>query len=162
MIEKTSNDVDLYYGDNRPINGLPPQGISKSPQSGAIHPSRYPASGHVYFITCDQTDFPIKIGFTTDLPSRVTALGRGLPYPALALAVIPGNRWIERRLLKHFKSDRLRGEWFRRSPDLMAAIDRANAGEPVLPTLPPSEELVRHLAQIRKQDFSEVTGRAAP
>lgn len=123
----------------------------------AIAVPRDHAPGHIYFVSCDVPDFPIKIGFTTDVRVRVMHLGRGLPFPIVKLASMAGTRRNERYILKHFRKSRMRGEWFRRTPGLMETIARVSRGETPFPPSP-DVELARHLASIKRMDFSEVTG----
>lgn len=54
----------------------------------------------------------VKIGFTTDVNARMSALQIGSPHPLEIVAVRPGNMETERRLHKRFRSLRSRGEWF--------------------------------------------------
>lgn len=60
----------------------------------------------------------IKIGFTVDVRTRLTAL----PFDEL-LAVEPGPPELERMRHHEFAPHRLRGEWFREHPDLLAHIE---------------------------------------
>jgi hypothetical protein len=60
--------------------------------------------GIVYFI---QFGDRIKIGFTTDLPTRM----RTLPHDKI-LALIPGAMSDERKLHRKFDDIRITGEWF--------------------------------------------------
>lgn len=82
-----------------------------------------PVQGFVYFITADFPDFPVKIGFTekrNDLRSK--SLQTGCPYPLRTLVIIPGTYGEERALHRRFASQRLQGEWFARTPDLLNLI----------------------------------------
>jgi hypothetical protein len=79
---------------------------------------RSAAFGVVYFITCDHPDFPIKIGFATDLIPRIAAVQTSLPYQVKILHTTPGNRLMERDIGRQFEKHRIRGEWFSREPVL--------------------------------------------
>lgn len=115
--------------------------------------------GHVYFLTCEAEGFPIKIGFSADPKMRVMQFALHMPYTVTMLAVMDGSRATERAILRHFKKDRLRGEWFKRTPELLAAIERVKAGKFPYPSAPRDPKLEKHLAEIRKMDFSEVGAR---
>jgi len=58
---------------------------------------------------------PVKIGWTTNLKSRLVKLQTGSPVKLRLLALAPGNRVDEARLHQLFAADRLTGEWFNRS-----------------------------------------------
>ena len=67
----------------------------------------------------------IKIGTTTNLKKRLQALRTGSPEPLVLLGAIPGGDQEERELHQRFSSQRINGEWFSPSPELL----RAAAGE---------------------------------
>ena len=71
--------------------------------------------GLVYFI---QFADRIKIGFTTDLPTRM----RQLPHDKI-LALIPGAVSTERQLHRKFDAIRITGEWFANDPRLTDYIE---------------------------------------
>ena len=71
--------------------------------------------GLVYFIKFADR---IKIGFTTDLPTRM----KQLPHDQI-LALIPGAVSTERQLHKKFDDIRITGEWFANDPRLTDYID---------------------------------------
>lgn len=73
----------------------------------------------VYFIRSGDL---IKIGTTVCLPGRIGALAtHGPEQPELLLAV-PGDHTQERQVHALFRGDRVRGEWFRPSEQLLAFI----------------------------------------
>lgn len=74
----------------------------------------------VYFV---ESQGFIKIGFTADLPSRLSQLASGLPSPINLLCHIPGDFDLETDLHRRFGHLRERGEWFRRDPELLAFIE---------------------------------------
>jgi hypothetical protein len=69
----------------------------------------------VYFIGRGEL---IKIGFTSNLHRRMESL-----LPERIYRLLAGDRVQERALHQVFAADRIRGEWFRRSDDLMSFID---------------------------------------
>ncbi len=71
--------------------------------------------GFVYFVTAEfVTDFPVKIGFTKNIEGvRLQDLQTG----------VAGTYQFENALHREFKDSRLCGEWFARTPGLMAVIE---------------------------------------
>jgi hypothetical protein len=80
------------------------------------------AAGVVYFIREKGTGC-IKIGKTTDVRGRIKGLQTGSPQGLQLLAVVPGYTEVEERLHRRFAADRVSGEWFRPSSELLAFID---------------------------------------
>lgn len=66
---------------------------------------------------------PVKIGCTSGLAARLSYLQTGNPYPLALLAAYPGAEAEERAEHERFRFVRLRGEWFKDSPELMAYIE---------------------------------------
>jgi hypothetical protein len=104
--------------------------------AGRIRPVRVRERGLIYFVTCDVPDFPVKIGFATDLPARMAKMQVHLPYPVKVLATMRGTLQDEHLIHVGFSNIRLRGEWFRREAELLEfatsvneAGDEAVAGE---------------------------------
>jgi hypothetical protein len=82
------------------------------------------STGFIYFLTAAHPDYPIKIGFTQKLASfRISAIQTCCPYALYFLARVPGTMQRERALHETFDHLRLRGEWFSRSPELLAYIE---------------------------------------
>lgn len=73
----------------------------------------------VYFIRSGDL---IKIGTTTCLTARISALATHGPEQPQILLVVPGGYAEERQVHALFRDDRVRGEWFRPSQQLMAFI----------------------------------------
>lgn len=78
----------------------------------------------VYFIGGDAG--AIKIGLTTDLPARLKVLQNSSPIALRVLARRAGNLTLERDYHLLFAASRLHGEWFERTPELLAEIERLN------------------------------------
>lgn len=76
----------------------------------------------VYFVTCEVDGFPIKIGMSLDLEERLRDLATSLPYPIKLLGAIPGTSATEAAIQRRWAALRLKGEWFQRTPELMAFI----------------------------------------
>lgn len=89
-----------------------------------------PTKGFVYFITADHDEWPVKIGFTEKLNSvRISGLQTGSPRKLVMLASLPGTYQDERFLHRKFAAHRLTGEWFSRTPELMALIADCPRGD---------------------------------
>ncbi len=84
--------------------------------------------GCVYFIRSEKTR-EIKIGFTAgQADRRLNSLQTAHPYKLQLMAKIPGNLEYEKSLHDRFSRHRLKGEWFRPHPDLLAFISGINNG----------------------------------
>jgi hypothetical protein len=80
----------------------------------------------IYFIGGDTG--AIKIGAAIDPLRRLAGLQCGSPIELRILAQGPGSPRDERILHERFAPFRLHGEWFERSPEILAEIDRLNGG----------------------------------
>jgi hypothetical protein len=76
----------------------------------------------VYFVQCAGGG-PIKIGHSTSPDGRLTELQVGSPYVLRVVATMRGGIEVERTLHRAFAKDRLHGEWFNPSRELVAFID---------------------------------------
>lgn len=74
----------------------------------------------VYFM--DGGDL-IKIGFSRSLETRMIKMGTDLPGGVKLLLVQPGTFRTEKVLHRHFADCRHRGEWFHKTPELLAYIE---------------------------------------
>lgn len=73
----------------------------------------------VYYV--QRSDGAIKIGYTSNLTSRLSAFS--IVTPVVLLATMKGARKAERAMHRRFAADRLGGEWFQPSPELMAHVE---------------------------------------
>lgn len=64
----------------------------------------------------------IKIGWTKHLTSRLSAIRTSCPVELRLLGVTPGNRTDESEIHQQFEDCRVRGEWFRATPELRAEV----------------------------------------
>jgi hypothetical protein len=76
----------------------------------------------IYFVTCDAPDFPVKIGMSGNVEERLRDIRTSLPFEPVLLASFEGTSKDERAAHNRFAELRIKGEWFRRSPELMAYI----------------------------------------
>jgi hypothetical protein len=77
--------------------------------------------GFVYFIRAG--DF-IKIGYSRSIRSRLIKMATDVPMEPEVLHVEPGTFRTEKVLHRQFASFRMRGEWFRAAPELLAFIEQ--------------------------------------
>lgn len=77
-------------------------------------------AGCIYFVTDGEA---VKIGFASDLKSRLRILQVSHHIPLFLLGAIAGTRDDEAVLHARFDHLRLKGEWFRPAPELTQAID---------------------------------------
>lgn len=75
--------------------------------------------GFIYYVMSSET-CRMKIGFTRGHPiKRLKSLQTGSPTKLGVVAYHPGDEETERKLHAEFKADRLHGEWFDISDDLI-------------------------------------------
>jgi Meiotically up-regulated gene 113 len=111
---------DLANGNTEAANTY--KAAKKAAQAKAARPS-LPATprGFVYFIECG--DY-IKVGYTGSVRARLTNLAMANPYPLKVLATMEGSKQTESSLHDRFADAFHRGEWFRKTPELLAFIDQ--------------------------------------
>lgn len=90
----------------------------------------------VYFIYCgEKNNSPVKIGATSDIENRVSALQTGNPYQLYCKAFIPCSGKdqayrLEAFFHRQFRKNRMIGEWFRLYHfDMKKLLDRFNGKE---------------------------------
>jgi uncharacterized protein YozE (UPF0346 family) len=82
--------------------------------------------GNIYFIKSAHSH-EIKIGFTSgDVSKRLSCLQTSHPYQLKLLTTIPGDTDFERSLHQQFEKHRLKGEWFKPHPEILAYISNIN------------------------------------
>src|SRR3954462_9184799 len=64
---------------------------------------------------------PVKIGSTADVRARVQFLQCGSPERLRLLGVVDGDVFDERRVHRLLAAHRIRGEWFKPAPEVLAA-----------------------------------------
>lgn len=77
----------------------------------------------LYFIETMCSERHIKIGIAANVRSRMTAIQGNCPYRLRLIKRVPDAAHMERGLHRQFAKDRLYGEWFRRTDELMDLID---------------------------------------
>ena len=77
--------------------------------------------GYVYFMDGGDT---VKIGFSRSLEARFKKMKTDLPSGLQLLHIEPGTFRTKKVLHRHFAELRVRGEWFRKTDDLMAYIEQ--------------------------------------
>lgn len=88
--------------------------------------SRYKPSAvpcDLYFIETQCAERHIKIGVASNIKQRLSTLQTHCPYKLVLLKLVPGAAHMEKQLHLQFSADRLSGEWFRRSDQLLAVIE---------------------------------------
>lgn len=75
--------------------------------------------GWVYFVRSIDRTGPIKIGWASDLWSRLESIARMNPEPLGLLGAFPGTRADETALHRRFALARQRGEWFTATAELV-------------------------------------------
>jgi hypothetical protein len=90
----------------------------------------------VYFAKPIGMEGPIKIGCSTMPTTRLLSLMSWCPFPLELLVAIPGGYRMESDIHDCFADAHRHNEWFSPSPDLMKAIGRLKAGEPIEEVIP--------------------------
>lgn len=90
------------------------------------------AKGDLYFIRCDHA---VKIGHTRNIANRLGNMQVNSPHEIDCLLLLKGRGRDEKKWHRRFAGARIRGEWFRLTPELEAAIHEARAEQ--MTHLPP-------------------------
>lgn len=101
----------------------------------------------VYFITSRDLDM-VKIGWANNPMWRLKTLQTACPLPLTLEGAIPGGARKEAQLHKKFARARVRGEWFRLTPELRNEIKKSSKPEKF------SKAAVRHWLK-RLEELSE-------
>lgn len=64
----------------------------------------------------------VKIGVALNPEARISSLQTGSPHSLKLVAQLPGDRALEADLHSRFSAHRIRGEWFKISPEIRAFI----------------------------------------
>lgn len=83
-----------------------------------------PSSGVVYFVQAGGDGGPIKIGVSRPerVHRRVREIQCGNHLELRILGMVPGERRLEGHLHMLFGNQRMRGEWFSASPEMVGFI----------------------------------------
>lgn len=84
-----------------------------------------PERGTIYIMTVEAEDRPVKIGFTDHLGRRQSHMQTGMPFLLRLEAAFFAESAIEGLLHSILSRHRIRGEWFRRCPDVEMLIEHA-------------------------------------
>ncbi len=76
----------------------------------------------IYFVQCGKNG-PVKIGCTGNVEDRITQMQTSCPYELKLLWKINGGKEDEAELHEQWKHERIRGEWFRPSRQLLEYIE---------------------------------------
>lgn len=88
--------------------------------------SKAVTTGQIYFVQ-SETTLAIKIGFSTNTKKRLKALQTGSADKLSLLGVRHYSTMADERALHHkFRKDRVGGEWFRPTPELLRYIKKAS------------------------------------
>jgi hypothetical protein len=139
MITVMSGGVVLYYVDPVTLKFIDPK-IPPPPETPQTLPdliadmqgiaAKRKSFGFCYFIGGE--DGAIKIGTSVCVKDRFAAIQSCSPIKLSVLAVTNGGALVEGTYHYHFAKSRLHGEWFERTPELMAEIERLNSNTLIL------------------------------
>lgn len=85
--------------------------------------------GYIYFIDGGEC---VKIGYTRSIEHRIKKMLTDAPVELKVLHIEPGTFKQEKIFHREFATLRVRGEWFRKAPELLAFIEqrkRIKAGQ---------------------------------
>lgn len=107
----------------------------------------------IYFIRRGE-DGPVKIGFTTNLDKRLASLQGGNAEKLTVIRTMDGDKETERVLHGYFADQRLHGEWFEYSEEML----RVDAPAYVAAAPKPTTEwtLAQRLAAALRADFGHL------
>lgn len=100
-----------------------PRGVSAEVNAALAVGPRMARAVHppiVYFV--QESGGPVKIGTTTAIRNRVSALQTSTPRTLTFLGAVSGGERVERRVHELFGAHRLSGEWFSPHPDVLSFI----------------------------------------
>lgn len=83
--------------------------------------------GYIYFISAKNG--PVKIGFSTNPEQRLRTISKHHAETMMLLAVTPGTMETEFELHQRWAKQRIRGEWFARTAELMRDINAIADGK---------------------------------
>lgn len=86
--------------------------------------AEYERHCRVYFIEAPTIGL-VKIGYTMEVPKRFIAMLTMSAVPLSLLADTPGGPQLEAKLHDQFNADRSHGEWFAKTPAMVAVIAAA-------------------------------------
>jgi hypothetical protein len=79
----------------------------------------------IYFISYENDPTKVKIGYTTNLGSRLRSYRTGSPHEIQVQHVRSGSREAEQALHRKFANDHIKGEWFKRSVAILEYMSEA-------------------------------------
>ncbi len=144
-LDATRNEWVVRHGEKFKRTGHGPADKEKAQAILVRYTNLWQSKRTIYFITCLQEGFPIKIGSAVDLTGRLSNLATALPWQPVLLASFSGERVDETKLHARFSEFRMRGEWFRRVDQILEyaasirAFDGLDAPRAIVPISVPSE-----------------------
>jgi hypothetical protein len=81
----------------------------------------------LYIIEMLAEDRPVKVGIATDVRGRLWNMQCNTPFEVRIIATADAHHTLEETLHKFLAEDRIRGEWFRRSPRVNGLIEAINS-----------------------------------
>lgn len=94
----------------------------------------------VYFAQAGE-DGPVKIGFCASNPlKRLAELQTGCPHEIFLIGTVSGGRKDESEMHRRLDAYWIRGEWFERKPEVLAAINSVLEAGRIERAIPPPAE----------------------
>lgn len=105
--------------------GMSPKQYERQTRKARRQEAKRKAGPIVYFIGGETG--PIKIGLSGAPNFRLASLQIGSPVPLRIMATLSGDLETELAYHTRFAACRLHGEWFERTPELLAEIERLSS-----------------------------------
>lgn len=118
-VSETLDYEDARTADHGAVVGVVVE--RSGPCSHAIKRERDRWNQRVYFFRCLDCKL-IKIGFSKDYRRRRAQIERTTDHVLDIIGLEFGDRWTEAQIHGAFVRDRVQGEWFRESPELLEYI----------------------------------------
>ena len=116
LADAVEEDIPSQAHDELAVVDVEPGKVSRDGQRGV------PTCAGVYFVQWGHDGGAIKIGRTKNICARLKELQTASPIELVLLAYQPGSGREELYYHHCFAHARLRGEWFRPVPELLACI----------------------------------------
>lgn len=119
------NDPEMLEIVRRVVNARPGELQRDAREARRRERAAAVPQGRVYFVQCMAEDRPVEIGtaMRDGVGYRMADLQVGNPFELRLLGTMPGGYAKEAELHRRFAHLRIRGEWFRSEPELLAVVD---------------------------------------
>lgn len=118
--DRVRAQIILFEWEQRVARGLPARPTDEEKRAVAVERERKTRRLRTIYFILDEERDAVKIGISGDPMGRLASLQTGHAGRLRLVGTMPGTRHDEKRLHQRFAGVRLRGEWFRRTPEIAA------------------------------------------